>query len=831
MNLISKTNFLLTLFIICIPDAAFADPLGLPKHGQDAMIQFAKDHCLRCHGPEKQKGHFRIDQLAWQPNNTEQLTKWVELLDNVSFNEMPPDDEPQPSTAEKQRFEAILEQWFSSIDAHAPRPPLRRLTRQQYRNTIADLLKLPDTHVDPSRDFLRDNNIDGLQTISEVLDMSDFRMRSYLQAAKSIIDAVDIPEHQPVSTKKTLDLKLIQGCITGDVDRPAVLWFDRLATPTAPLMWSHEVTPVKKKRSRKKIGQPLYTHPGTYRIHLKVEAKGLLDDGTPHYQEKYRSDHGDLVLGINITSLPGATSATDQRVAHFELPQNKIIEISQDIYVPKNQCLSLSFPEAQVSNIKRFIGFSVAATLPNLKRDPKTGKKVISAKKIRRLFYSANPEGKIAYLNQWNVPRILIHSIDIEGPLYADWPPQSHVALYGEPSRSDEQIIRSFAVKTFRHPVSDELLEPFFQHAQTGATGLKGALRAMLCSPHFLYLRENNDELDAYQLASRLSYFLWSSMPDERLFKLARSGDLKNPDVLRGEVDRMIADSKFERFIADFTWQWLGLENSKTMPAKLPNMDMRTLFTETQLFFHHLIKHDLPIAHLIDSDYTFANSKLAQYYGLDDRPGRLTFSKVSLQDCPERGGLLGQASVLSASTNGVETSPVTRGVWVLTHFMDSKPPPPPPNIEFPAVDTTGANTVRQILEQHRSDPNCAQCHQAFDPIGFALEGYGIDGLTRTRYPKNQGKGNIDTSGQLSSGIKFEDFQSFKDALKSREQIIFKALATKLIEYGTGRKLHPKDHSDLLRLLLQQQGGLRSLLHSIVQSSPFTGKPRANASAE
>jgi hypothetical protein len=369
------------------------------------------------------------------------------------------------------------------------------------------------------------------------------------------------------------------------------------------------------------------------------------------------------------------------------------------------------------------------------------------------------------------------------------------------------------------------------KRAAAGSTpeqALQEAMAAVLCSPAFLYLDTTQEKgrLNAYALASRLSYFLWSTMPDEPLLAKARSGALLTDAGLSGELRRMLADKRSDRFVHGFLDGWLNLRALGDMP---PDRDafgayywddlQAAMKTETRMLFRHLVDANGPVMDLLTARYTFLNKPLARLYGMaegiDSRGGH-TFRKVELPADGRRAGLLGHGSVLTVSANGIETSPVTRGVWVLENILGAPPPPPPDDVPALEPDIRGAKTVRDLLAKHRSDPSCMSCHKSIDPPGFALESFDPIGRWRDRYPN---KAPIDASGELATGEKFNGIAGLRALLARDETGFRRVVAEQLLRYATGRKPTPADRA-LASALAARHARMGDMLAAIVLSDGF-----------
>ena len=383
--------------------------------------------------------------------------------------------------------------------------------------------------------------------------------------------------------------------------------------------------------------------------------------------------------------------------------------------------------------------------------------------------------------------------------------------------------LKEFAEQAFRRPVTDAQIAPYVRLADN-TTGTR-AYAAILCSPRFLYFYEDPGKLDSYALASRLSYYLWNSMPDKTLFELAAADKLTDEDALAGQVERMLKDKKADLFINNFLRQWLHLENITLLPPD--EKKFKTFYddaledaftTESFMVFKYMLEENRPVSEFLSADYTFINNDLAEHYGLD-KVDKYDFKKVTLKD-RSRGGLLTQGAVLTSTSNGVETSPVLRGIWVLQNILGLRRPKPPPNIPALAVDTRGTRTLRQQLSAHTKSSRCATCHRHIDPLGFALENFDAIGAWREKYENNA---RVDTSGRLPSGQKFRNIGEFKKALLARKDSFTQGLVSKFLTYATGRKMLGTDRSEIKKIAgqLKRKGyGLRDLILHTTASKIF-----------
>jgi hypothetical protein len=467
-------------------------------------------------------------------------------------------------------------------------------------------------------------------------------------------------------------------------------------------------------------------------------------------------------------------------------------------------------------------------------------------------------------------PGVAVQWVEVEGPLHESWPPPSHRRIFGEleqkrttgnrvevvsndPAADAERILRGFVRRAYRRAVTDDDIKPFLKlvkarldEKQSFEQAVRVGLKAVLVSPEFLFLREKPGKLGDFALASRLSYFLWSTMPDDELFTLAEEHKLGQPETLRKQVERMLKDPKAKAFTENFVGQWLRLrEIDATAPdARLyPEFDdmlKASMLREPYLFFDELLANNRSLTNFVASDFTFLNGRLAKHYGISGIDG-WEFRKVALPADSHRGGVLTMAGVLKVTANGTNTSPVTRGAWVLDRILNAPPPPPPDGVPAVEPDIRGATTIREQLAKHRAVPSCATCHTKIDPPGFALESFDVIGGWRENY-RSLGKGEpvtvegrrmpyhkgpkVDPTGELADGDKFRDIDEFKQLLLKDKDRLARALAEKLLTYATGRAPEAADKPEIdaiVRAVREKKYGLRALVHEVVQSKVFRNK--------
>jgi hypothetical protein len=422
------------------------------------------------------------------------------------------------------------------------------------------------------------------------------------------------------------------------------------------------------------------------------------------------------------------------------------------------------------------------------------------------------------------------------------------------PEKDAEHLLASFLPKAFRRPVTSEEVHRYAEKvlARLGAgdcfeTAMRWAYRAALCSPDFLFHVEPEKSLSDHAIAKRQAGWLWRSAPDDTLRTAASQGTLRQPQARREHVERMLADPRSDRFIADFLGQWLRLKEiaatdpDKKLYPEFSSYLQDSMVLETKAYFRELIDKNLTPRYLITSDFAMLNGKLAALYGIPDVSGP-QIRRVTLPSSSARGGFLTQASLLKITANGTTTSPVPRGNFVSDRLLGKPVDPPPPNVPAVEPDVSGTNTIRELLDKHRSDSNCAGCHAKLDPPGFALEAFDVIGGQRTRY-RSIGEGDpaprgnidpfipirftlgkpVDSSGQLTDGSSFTNVEGLRSLLVHDEVSLAKNLVRRLLVFATGRPLGFADRDPVDRIVAEANrtgGGVKSLLHAVVESELF-----------
>jgi mono/diheme cytochrome c family protein len=749
--------------------AAFAFARG--AFAADGAGEFAKrvpaffeTHCYECHGAKQQKGDLDLRPFAAEASLLKQRKVWLSVLNQVASGDMPPKKKARPDKADLDGFSRAVHAAMEFAENNAKPDPgrvtVRRLNRTEYANTVRDLVGVD---FNPAEDFPSDDIGYGFDNIGDVLTLSPVLMERYLAAA-------------------------------GNIAASAVV-----VDPPKP--------PVRHTTAR--YLEPSGTFPRGFRS---------VDKGELFTSHKLSTD-GDYYIKSRVYGLVPEDAEPVKAALVIDGKEVATFEVSGTEKKP------------QVLEHK-------------IRRDP--GEMWVAVRIL-------NPS------KAGELPRMLfVEYVEVGGP--ADTRPLSHrriMACNGSVPKAEQtrEIITRMATRAFRRPATTEeiarlvkVVEAAEAAGQRWEAGIQFALQAVLASPKFLFRVELDDRptqreahaIDEFQLASRLSYFLWSTMPDEELFQLAAKKQLTAN--LDAQVRRMLKDPKARALVDNFAMQWLQLRrlqafapDTKLFPSFSDSL-RAAMMRETELFIGEIIREDRSVLDLIDGNFTYLNETLARHYGIADtagnwlygksserRPGgqpipRESFVRVSLP-MKERGGLLTQASVLTVTSNPTRTSPVKRGRWVLEQILGTPPPPPPPGAPELEKQKQLTGTLRQKMEQHRENPNCASCHTQMDALGFAFENYNAVGAFR----RKDGDADIDSSGTLPDGKSFQGPAELKAILKEKRELIARNLVEKMLIYALGRGLEYFDARAVRQVsdaLAQGEYKFSALVIGIAKSDPF-----------
>ena len=741
--------------------------------------------CFKCHQPSKHKGDLDLQSIATEDAGRHALRIWRKVLDKVITKDMPPEDAKQPNP---QEIEHLVTALRTLKRPDGPPDPgvvtIRRLNRSEYDNTIRDLIGLD---LKPARGFPSDDVGEGFDDIADVLSLPPILLEKYHDAATMILDKAIVAEQ--------LNLKLAAGQLPGVHEGKTL-----------------EAKPDGKSRTFTALGE----------VDLDV---GAPIDGK--YTLKIRA---------------GADQAgTDTARMAIKVDN----ELATEIKVAASTASPTGYT-AFVTLKKGARHIAVSFANPYSDSDPPPGGAGASPNSgARTAKQPAKPPGKAA------THALTIEHLELIGPPGPPVP-DSHKRIFiakpgpDMPKRDAARaIIEHFASRAFRQPVSPEKLERLVKlfdladrQGEVFEDSIKITLQAVLESPLFLFRVEPSQQssqpngaypVTDYELASRLSYFLWSSMPDDELFDLAKQGKLHETATVEKQVRRMLKDPKSHALVETFAEQWLHLRNLDTFqpdPKKFPEYDKvlrKAMYDETAMFFEYVMREDRSVLEFIDCDYTFVNDRLAKHYGLPEVSGA-QMRKVQLPD-HTRGGVLSMASILTITSNPTRTSPVKRGKWILEEIVGDPPPPPPPAVaQLPEQDkpSSAGLSLRQLMERHRTDPVCASCHQRMDPIGFGFENYDALGRWRTE----DGGKPLDVTGTLPGGLSFKGPIELKTLFLNRKQDFVRRLSEKLLIFALGRAMNDDDEftvENIATAVAKDQYHFATMVTQVATSYPFLNR--------
>jgi hypothetical protein len=839
---------------------------GEPIPGKVADV--LAGYCLDCHDAESEKGDLNLDfpEIDWQDPHA--VGTWTNVFDALSGSEMPPEDKKQPTMAERQ---AVLS-WLDKTLTQNSRPGgtvLRRLNRTEYENSVRALLGIPFT---VPEGFPADTEFHGFDNLGEGLVLSPPTMQQYFELAGVAADAVIPPRRKAEAIELATFLappETFSMAFEASQFRDGAM---RLVVKSDVLIRACS-WPTRFEAK----------HTGTYTV------KSSLSAFKPASAEPLRVEL--LVIKPSETF---SDIGNRPRVASFEIPTDgETHEVSADVDLETGESVAFLWANAPFGWTKQegrqeagrqlrelFLGNPrlYAAWLKvgyNRARTPKQtwqqlkdamAKDDLDTNNPKVLNppsrYPATGQNQLSWALQ-NMfmeqgPGLDIHGASFTGPTAVklsraeqDQAKRTARFLGERDGRRDrdfaQAILQRVLSQAFRRPVAEELLATYLAialgHQAEGnrfEDGIHLALRAALCSPHFLYRGQRKGVLDDYDLASRLSYFLSSSPPDSKLAKLAAAGSLADANVLHRETRRLLADRRIRNFLSSFTGQWLDLDAlPDIMPderlTKWTRQDLDAVTDETQLFVAEILRKNLPLETFIAPDFTYLNRWNAKLYGIKSEKST-TMRRVTIPPDSRHGGILGQASVMMATANGVDTQPVLRGVWLLENVFGTPTPEAPSNVPAIEPDTSGATSIRDLLTRHQEDPSCASCHRKIDPPGFALENFDPVGRWRDFYPRYE-KGEdgeiithkgqpVDAAATLPDGTELKDVTDLKRYLVTNIDQFSACLTGKLLTYATGRSLSYGDRKEIARIVasVKKEGnGFADLIVAVVQSESFRVK--------
>ena len=839
-----------TVLAMSLWAATGAGARSAPVDGyRETVVPFFKAHCAECHLGDAPEADFSVARrdLSTDFSGVATRRQWREVLNVLNAHSMPPEESPQPSDQAR----AAVVDWITAQvttaerAARATSPILRRLNRSEYRNTIRDLVGI-DFDVSG---FPQDPPAGGFDNNGGALTLSPLQMELYLDAAEAILNRAIVEGEQPQPVRWRFDP--VEGS-AGDRVRMRIDERNNPIVNGGNNIHQDNWVMIHHPSWDKTVNARDFRLPaaGEYVIRMKLAGR------TPS-REQVVATASDILAERRDEQDAKDPDRITQHAEQFERDLEHFRSDRMYDYGPPRAKLVLQLG-SQPRTVAEFDveGTTEAAQLIEQRVRCSTesvGITVEYAYEIPAVLENFWMQRRDAFAR----PELLVDWIEIEGPLSPQWPPASHTQLlFASPLRESDPnayaaaVLKRFMGQAFRRPVEAAevaQLLPLFEEAHRSGASFEEAIRqplmAVLTSPHFLYLVEPAAEpatqrsLSTHELASRLSYFLWSSHPDQQLRDLALTGDLSSPTVLLEQVNRMLADSKAEALIDNFAGQWLRLrEVGANPPAKdlYPRYDRHlemSLPEESKAYLREFLTHDLDVREMLASDFVTINERLARFYGIPNVRGD-AFRRVSVPPGVQRGGLMTQAAMLTITSNGTRTSPVKRGTWVLRTLLGDDPGLPVANAGEISPDVPGIDkaTVRQRLEAHRSLAQCARCHARIDPLGFALENYDASGEWRLQegfgYKGRIGRNDpmIDASGELPDGTAINGVEGLQAALLANSDAFVTALSRAMLTYALGRELTLADEpavTEIVNTLTAKKASLRDLIQAIVTSTPFT----------
>lgn len=762
-------RFVLLSVCVVVAPLAGGEPLEPIAEYQHLAGPLVEQYCLDCHSGDGADAGLELDKLQSGDRFQEDRNTWKDVVARLKAGDMPPADYDAPDDQERSKLVGWIEAKLEQLDCSVSQDPgwvtLRRLNRDQYRNTIRDLLMVD---FEPAKTFPPDELAYGFDNNADMLSLTPVLLEKYLDAARDISRrALMIPE---VQSENTFDVPRVhwQG---GQADRDG-----------RRELWSNGAV------------EFVYEFPKTGRYWMRVRVSADQAENEPVQMAVLDDSHVVQMIDVHVNG-----ESSEEFTLPFDVPQGK----------------------------KR-LGVAFTNDFKNETHD-------------RNLF---------------------IEKMEVIGPRedLMNGAPQAHKKWFAEAPTADQwrddqqwrplasKSLEQFASSCFRRPVNqrevDRLLMLVDTHRRYGDSyerAMQVALEAMLISPRFLFIGNVDGQpspaagqqrgylVDEYELAARLSYFLWSSMPDATLMRLAGEGQLRAE--LSAQVDRMLGDPRAEQFTKHFPGQWLGTRLLADLVPDEKQFDSfdgplrRSMAREAEMLFAEVVDRDLPITTLLTADFTYLNDRLAKHYGIEGIEGddfrRVEFAEIEpFQGV--RGGVVTMAGVLTATSNPNRTSPVKRGKWVLAELMGAPPPDPPPGVTTLEEVTKHSDkplSMREQMALHREDPSCAVCHEQMDAIGLALENYDLVGRWRTE----DNVGVIDASGELPTGEKINGAADLTNVLLQRREGFRRCLTEKLLTYALGRGLEYYDECavrEIARRSVEDDDRMRALILAVVESTPF-----------
>ena len=773
---------------------------------------FLQQKCADCHSGSDAAGGLDVETLSTDLKQSKSAAVWTRIHDRVANGEMPPKDAGSISDSERSAFVRSTYQWIAQTQksnfSKFGRTGTRRLTSLQLERTLHDLLGID---IPIASEIPVEPRGAEFNTFADGQPMSHFHLEQHLKAVDLALDELFRRAFVEADDSWTKHFTGQEISRTRDrcrepefIDEQAVVW-------SSQLIFYGRLPATTAKSS------------GWYRVRFQASAIKKPDEHGVWCSVRT----GQCVSSAPLLGWGGSFEAT-----------NEPREYSLDVWIPKGHMLEIR-PHDRTLKQAKFAGGQAS----NGEAEPQDVAGIgIDWLSMERIHLGATQQ-ELRETCFEGLHFVEEHFGEKNSEALKN--DRNRTRLRSDNPKSDiRRLVTRFASRAFRRPVVESDIERYIAFALQNyketndlVSALRSGFRSVLCSPRFIYMEEKTGELDDYAIATRLSYFLWNSMPDEKLMQLAAVSKLRDKQVLASEVNRMLADPRGKQFIPDFTAQWLELSQLDfTEPDLKLHRDFDavvqySMLEETHQFLQYLLKNNAPVKSILDSELTFLNSRLARFYGINHSPLSDQPQRYEFKPSDHRIGLLSHGSILKVTANGTNTSPVLRGVWIANRILGDAIPPPPENVPAIEPDVRGAKTIRDQLEKHRSDPSCSSCHVKMDPPGFALENFDASGKFRSNYLQlNNGKiqpgQTIDPSYTLADGRTFKDLKDFVRLTASQPDKLAKNLAEKLLAYSTGAPIQFADR-DSIRTVVQQSAeddyGIRTLIQAVVESPTFLTK--------
>ena len=765
-------------------------------------FHFFKTYCVSCHGPDKQKGELRLDTLDPDIVNGKNTHEWKEVLDILNKGEMPPKKKKQPTDKEhKDIVDYLTTQTQKAVQAQkntGGKRVMRRLTNYEYHNTMKDLFHL-------SLDFAANlppdpKSKEGFSNNGHYLGISPLQMEYYIKAAQNTLDKAIVSGPQPPVTSASKNFTINSHADNNTQSK-------------------------KKKKSKKNknnnsfiLPWKKYPREGVVKITIKAAARQPEALTTMKVKVGYHVDAKDY-LWKEVSAVDVTASPDNPGTFHFAIR-------IEDFPLP--------------AKVSKFPDLFIAAEAVGAPQDKKK-------------------KGRKNTTKEPAISNLIVESISVKGPCFDSWPPRSHQSIFIESKNKKhhsayaKEVITHFMQRAWRRQVTQTEISSMVSYFEKSrqhhdfVKAIKETLVLILVSPDFLYLMEPTTQLNTkealtqFELANRLSYLFWSSMPDSTLFNLAEEGQLNNPSILKDQVQRLLSSPKSKAFVNNFTRQWLQLDKMVSVavnPQYYPDFNNQLkddMILETQSFFNEILKNDLSALNFIDSNFTMLNARLAKHYNIPFDNQQTGFHKTPLKPEYKRGGLLTQGSILLANSTGDESHAILRGVWVLDRLLGDPPPSPPPNV--PSLEESVPNfaslPLKEQLAIHLKDNACARCHQKMDPYGIAMEQYDAVGSWRNEARRLHHKNKswltfkVDAVSQLPDNSALNGIDGLKKHLLTQRRDDFaEGMVRHLLTYALGRSLEFGDTAAINELkdnFIKNNFKLATLIEDIVLSKLFQSK--------